>query len=163
MADNIGERPVSPLTLPSQQTLTIKQAFLEGSTAVLAQFSLPNLYEIRHSILNSELVPNDADPFHGGGRTYQRSDGDSFHTPSYIEMEALGDQQDSHTDMDDEMSESQPIEFLSKLMKGGINFPPQPRRWGGCLKFKVEKSFLSTLGIRYLLFINCTLACYAYN
>ena len=67
MADKIGERPVSRRAPPPQQTLTIKQAFIERATTVLAQLSLPNLYEIRHSRSNSELGSNDTDPLHGGG------------------------------------------------------------------------------------------------
>ena len=51
---------------PPQQIMTTEQASLECATTVLAQFSLPNLYDIRHSSLNSELWPRDTDPFHGG-------------------------------------------------------------------------------------------------
>ena len=77
LADAVGERPVARRTLPPQQTLEIKQAFLECATTVLAQFSLPNLYGIRHSSLNSELGSFDTDPFHWGRGMYRRSDGDS--------------------------------------------------------------------------------------
>ena len=54
---------------------------------------------------------------------YQRPDGQSPRTPFYIEMEAIGGQQEfyANTDIEDEMSESPPID--------GINFLPQPRSW----------------------------------
>ena len=72
LADIIGERPVSRWALPFQQTLAIKQAFLERATAVFAQCSIPNLCEIRHSSLNSAIGSHDTDPFHGGGRIHGR-------------------------------------------------------------------------------------------
>ena len=126
LADKIGERPVSRWALPFQQTLTIKQAFLECATTVLAQQSLPNLYEIRHSRSNSELGSNDTDPFHGGGRLNDESP----HTPVYTEELANQHFPTDTTSIDemiceDEGNECPPGDLPPHLVSEGGELLPQ--------------------------------------
>ena len=64
-------------------------------------------------------------------------------------MEALQGQQDSNTDLENEMSESQPSERPSDLAQGGINFLYQPRSWGGGLEFRARGN--PSLHLEYLI------------
>ena len=107
MVDKIGERIASRRTPPIQQTLAIKQDFLECATTVLAQLSLPNLYEVRHSRSNSEIGSNDTDRFHGGWRlndesprahpsTRKKSEANLSHPANYLGMKWHGEMKEAN-------------------------------------------------------------------